>query len=415
MKTILHADANNFYASVECILDPTLKGKAVAVSGNPEKRHGIILAKNELAKSFGVKTGDVIWQAKQKCPDLILLAPQHNEYMKYSKQLREIYCSYTDRVESFGIDECWLDVTSSYKLFGSGEKIANELREKVKNQLGITISVGVSFNKIFAKLGSDLKKPDATTLITSENFKEKIWDLPASDMLMVGRKTSIKLKNIGINTIGDLANSNIDALKKVFGINGVKFYDYANGKCEDEVMFYYESEIPKSVGNSTTMPKDITTREEAQSVIMALSEMVATRLRRGGFVASGIHVSIKTNDLDYCAKQTKLNFATSNASQICDGAMYIYDILKKLVSLPIRALSVSTFYLSHEQDCVQLSLFEDDDKSEKLAKIDSSIDLLRKKYGYNVVQSCAVVAEPFICNDLEETEFIPFKGYDILN
>ncbi|MEG1608250.1 MAG: DNA polymerase IV, partial [Clostridia bacterium] len=197
MKTILHCDANNFYASVECKLDPTLQGKPVAVSGNLEKRHGIILAKNELAKKFGIKTGEVIWQAKQKCPDLVLVAPQHEVYAQFSKQLFELYSTYTDRVEPFGIDECWLDVTNSLKLFGSGQKIADELRQKVKEQLGITISVGVSFNKIFAKLGSDLKKPDATTVIMPDNFKEKVWCLPVGDLLMIGRKTCKKLNDIG--------------------------------------------------------------------------------------------------------------------------------------------------------------------------------------------------------------------------
>ncbi len=212
MRKILHCDANNFYASIECMLDPTLKDKYVAVSGNPDKRHGIILAKNQKAKECGVKTGDVIWEAKRKCPNLVLVPPQFDKYVYYSNKIFDIYCQYTDRVEPFGIDECWLDVTGSMRLFKSATAIADELRERIKKEIGITISVGVSFNKIFAKLGSDMKKPDATTLISPDNFKSKVWPLDVSDLLMIGRKTEAKLKGLGINTIGDLANTNVDVL-----------------------------------------------------------------------------------------------------------------------------------------------------------------------------------------------------------
>ncbi|MDE6361912.1 MAG: DNA polymerase IV, partial [Clostridia bacterium] len=327
MKKILHCDANNFYASVECMLDPSLKDKYVAVSGNPDKRHGIILAKNQKAKECGIKTGEVIWEAKRKCPQLVLVPPQYDKYVYYSDKIFDIYCQYTDRVEPFGIDECWLDVTGSMRLFKSATAIADELRERIKKEIGITISVGVSFNKIFAKLGSDMKKPDATTLISPDNFKKKVWGLDVGDMLMIGRKTADKLKALGIVTIGDLANTNPKILTDKFGINGQKMYDNANGVNDEEVRLYYDKHIPKSVGNSTTMPKDVTSRDEVKAVIMALSEMVAVRLRKHGFVAGGIHLGVRYNDLTYMGKQTKLPFKINSASCLCDMAMDIYDTI----------------------------------------------------------------------------------------
>lgn len=409
MRSILHCDANNFYASVECLLDSSLKGKAVAVSGNPDKRHGIILAKNELAKKFGIKTGEVIWQAKQKCPDLILVAPQYDKYVQISDKLFEIYSSYTDRVEPFGIDECWLDVTGSKRLFGSGEQIAERLRQQVKDEIGITISVGVSFNKIFAKLGSDIKKPDAVTIIDKDNFKDKVWKLPVSDMLMIGRKTGQKLESIGINTIGDLACCNKNVLSEMFGINGIKMHENANGINDDEVRLCYQSEQPKSIGNSTTMPKDITTREEAQAVILALCEMISTRLRQHNLKAKGVYLGVKTNNLESNGKQTKLPIATSNANKICEAAMMIFDNLAKLQELPIRALSVATFGFDKQSDYEQLSLFDENVDYKRLDSIDKTIDQLRLKYGYSVVKTALVISQPFICEDLETSDFLPFK------
>ena len=347
MRKILHCDANNFYASIECMLDPTLKDKYVAVSGNPDKRHGIILAKNQKAKECGVKTGDVIWEAKRKCPNLVLVPPQFDKYVYYSNKIFDIYCQYTDRVEPFGIDECWLDVTGSMRLFKSATAIADELRERIKKEIGITISVGVSFNKIFAKLGSDMKKPDATTLISPDNFKSKVWPLDVSDLLMIGRKTEAKLKGLGINTIGDLANTNVDVLISKFGINGQKIYDNANGNNSEEVRLYYDKHIPKSIGNSTTMPKDVVLRDEAKAVIMALSEMVAIRLRKYGFIAGGVHLGMRFNDLSYVGKQSKLPYKINSASSICDFAMEIYDSFQH--TLPLRLLSVTTF--DREKKC----------------------------------------------------------------
>ncbi len=406
MRKILHCDANNFYASIECMLDPTLKDKYVAVSGNPDKRHGIILAKNQKAKECGVKTGEVIWEAKRKCPNLVLVPPQFDKYVYYSNKIFDIYCQYTDRVEPFGIDECWLDVTGSMRLFKSATAIADELRERIKKEIGITISVGVSFNKIFAKLGSDMKKPDATTLISPDNFKTKVWPLDVSDLLMIGRKTEAKLKGLGINTIGDLANTNVDVLISKFGINGQKIYDNANGNNSEEVRLYYDKHIPKSIGNSTTMPKDVVLRDEAKAVIMALSEMVAIRLRKYGFIAGGVHLGMRFNDLSYVGKQSKLPYKINSASSICDFAMEIYDSFQH--TLPLRLLSVTTFDLSKGEEMQQLSLF-DDERVEKLRRIDASIDKIREKYGYNALKSASLLEYPFVTDGLEDSDFLPFK------
>ena len=406
MRKILHCDANNFYASIECMLDPTLKDKYVAVSGNPDKRHGIILAKNQKAKECGVKTGEVIWEAKRKCPNLVLVPPQFDKYVYYSNKIFDIYCQYTDRVEPFGIDECWLDVTGSMRLFKSATAIADELRERIKKEIGITISVGVSFNKIFAKLGSDMKKPDATTLISPDNFKSKVWPLDVSDLLMIGRKTEAKLKGLGINTIGDLANTNVDVLISKFGINGQKIYDNANGNNCEEVRLYYDKHIPKSIGNSTTMPKDVVLRDEAKAVIMALSEMVAIRLRKYEFIAGGVHLGMRFNDLSYVGKQSKLPYKINSASSICDFAMEIYDSFQH--TLPLRLLSVTTFDLSKGEEMQQLSLF-DDERVEKLRRIDASLDKIREKYGYNALKSASLLEYPFVTDGLEDSDFLPFK------
>ena len=407
MKRILHCDANNFYASVECMLDPSLKDKYVAVSGNPDKRHGIILAKNQKAKECGIKTGEVIWEALRKCPQLVLVPPQYDKYVEFSDKIFDIYCQYTDRVEPFGIDDCWLDVSGSLRLFGSAEKIADELRDRIKKEIGITISVGVSFNKIFAKLGSDMKKPDATTVIDEFNYKDKVWPLDVSDMLMIGKHTSQKLQAIGIRTIGDLANTNQKILVDKFGINGQKMHDNANGINDEQVRLYYDRHIPKSIGNSTTLPKDVSTRAESEAVIMALSEMVAVRLRKHGFVAGGLHLGIKYNDLSYIGKQIKMPQKINSATALCDFAMQIYDSYKLI--LPVRALSVTTFDLSSGDENVQLSMLENNDKNEKLERLDKSLDSIRKKYGYDALKSAALLEYPFITDGLVDSDFVPFK------
>ena len=402
----MHCDANNFYASVECALNPGLRDKFVAVSGDPEKRHGIILAKNTAAKACGVKTGETIWQAKFKCPQLICVPPHFDKYVEYSRRIFSIYTQYTQRVEPFGIDECWLDVTDSLKLLGSGEKIAEELRERIKREVGVTVSIGVSFTKVFAKLGSDMKKPDAVTVITPENFKSKVWGLDASEMLMVGRRTAAKLAGVGIHTIGDLANADERVLHRMLGVNGDKLRSEARGEGSYDVRLSYETDDPKSIGNSTTLPRDIVTREEVESVVTALAEMVATRLRKHGFVGRGIAVGIKYSDLTGEGKQ-RIIADTDSAAAIAREAMATIDAIYSFgADMPIRALSVTVYDLTASDAATQTSMFDKDaDKQHRLGK---TLDTIRSKYGYLSIRSASVLANAPLCEGLVVTDFKPF-------
>ncbi|MEG1499733.1 MAG: DNA polymerase IV, partial [Clostridia bacterium] len=297
-RIILHCDINNFFASVECATKPELKNKPVAVSGNPAKRTGVILAKNEIAKSFGVSTGEAIWQAKAKCKDLVCLPPHMELYQEISEQIKVIYKQFTDKIEPFGIDECWLDVTDSAHLFGGGEKIAEKLRSMIKRTFNMTASVGISFCKLFAKIGSDLKKPDAQTLISRENFEELLYPMPACSIIGVGKSTQKTLAHLNINTLGELAKSDEKMLKSKLGIVGVMLKQKLLGNDFDEVTDISEEEEIKSIGNGTTTIKDIFTREEVEKTVYHLSEMIATRLRQHSFCAATVGVSIKNADLE---------------------------------------------------------------------------------------------------------------------
>ena len=277
-RTILHSDMNSYYASVEMMLDPKLRGKAVAVCGSTEERHGIVLAKSELAKKAGVKTGMVNWEARQKCPDLIVVPPQYEQYLKYSRLAHEIYYRYTDLVEPFGMDECWLDVTAS-RTYGTGIEIAEKIRKATKEELGLTVSIGVSFNKIFAKLGSDMKKPDAITVITPENYREKVWPLPASELIYIGPATERKLTSYGVHTIGEVAALGPDTLKSWFGVNGIKLWTYASGTDTSRIMQKDFVSPIKSIGHGITCTADLNNEEEVYKVILELSQDVGHRLR----------------------------------------------------------------------------------------------------------------------------------------
>lgn len=409
-RTILHCDINNFYASVEALLNPVLKDKAIAVCGNPEKRHGIVLAKSMPAKIMGVKTGDTIWQAKKKCPDLIVVPPTFSEYVKYSNIVFNIYVRFTPHVESFGLDECWLDVTGCEKLFGSGEEIANKIRETVKAETGLTISVGVSFTKVFAKLGSDLKKPDAVTVISRENYKSVAWKLPVQEMIFVGHNTRYKLSKLGINTIGDLANCDKALLEKKFGKVGLKLHEWANGTDNDTVNLYTEKHIPKSVGNGTTTPADVTNLDDATSVIFALCEMIAFRLRQYGMSAKGVALHIKDKYFNSISRQCKVP-ATASAYGIATAAVNLltenYDFKK---DPPLRAITVSAFNLTEEGGYEQASFFGNELEKDK--RLGESIDNIRKKYGYGVLRRGVNTGTIFTCDDREaDDEFLPFNKH----
>lgn len=403
-KTILHCDLNNFYASVEQKLHPEYDGMPLAVCGNPEARHGIVLAKNQLAKKAGVQTGETLWSARQKCPDIIFVQPHFDEYVKHSKQVFEIYTQFTDRVESFGIDECWLDVTGSKRLFGDGVTIANTLRELVKQKTGLTISVGVSFTKTLAKLGSDLKKPDATTLLDEEHYMDIIGDMSPSEMIMIGKQTSEKLEKLNIRTIRQLANANRDALRHVFGSVADNMINAAQGVETEEVKHYYDIRVPKSVSNGTTTPRDIKNLNEAKIVVYALADMVALRLRSFNLVANGVGLSIRNPALQWTSKQVPLSPASANSGAIAKAAIALLEKMHNW-SEPLRAITVAAIRLENK-DGVQMSLF--DEPNDKADKLEKTIDDIRAKYGYGCVQRGILLDNDLTGNLHEDDDFRPF-------
>lgn len=393
-RVILHSDLNNFFASVECRLDPSLKGHPVAVAGDPEKRHGIVLAKNYEAKKYNIQTGEALWIAKQKCPDLICVTPHYDEYEKFSKGAREIYASYTDLVEAYGIDECWLDVTASGSLFGSGEKIAREIREKIKKELGVTVSVGVSFNKVFAKLASDMKKPDATTVIEKETFREKVWPLSVSDLLYVGRKTSEKFKSFGINTIGDLACTPLDTMRTYCGKSGEMLWSFANGLDTSPVSNIDEVPLIKSVSCGNTASRDLTNDDDIRIALIPLCKTVSGRLREYGFLASTLMLSVRDKDLHTYTRQKKLPFACRTSSEILKCALELFR-KNHTSGKPVRSLSVTATNLIYNDE-VQLSLDPDIMKIQKKEFLEGVCDRLNKKYGKNTIRCAVFLAEPEI-------------------
>lgn len=389
IRTILHCDLNSFYASVEIKLNPELKGKAVAVCGSAEDRHGIILAKSDLAKKAGVKTAEAIWQAKQKCPDLITIPPHYEEYIKYSKLARKIYEDYTDLIEPFGIDECWLDITGSMHLFGTGEEVANIIRERIKNELGITVSIGVSFNKVFAKLGSDLKKPDAVTLIPYESFKEKIWALSACEMIWVGNATYNELKKYGIFTIGDLANTDLEFIKSKFGKNGIGIWSNANGFDNAPVMPMNYTAPVKSVGHGITCIEDLTENEQVWRVFYSLSQDVARRLRKYKLSANAVQISVKDNELRIKQYQCQLPMTTQCFSEIAQCGMNLFYENWEWQK-PVRAVTIRAINLVNSYDAVQTNFNLDFKFHEKNEKIELAIEKIRKKYGESIINMCSL-------------------------
>lgn len=383
-RVILHSDLNNFYASVECLYNPSLRGKPVAVAGNPEARHGIVLAKNYAAKACGVTTGNPLWMAKQKCPDIVFVPPHYDLYMKYSKIAREIYSEYTNQVESYGLDECWLDVTGSTHLFGDGKVIADKLRERIKMELGVTASVGVSYNKIFAKLGSDMNKPDTTTVITSDRFREVVWPLPVNDLLYVGRATHNKLRRYGITTIGELAQASQDFLRHLLGKNGEMLWLFANGLDTSPVSNIGAKSLIKSIGNSTTAPRDLVTDEDIRITLRVLCESVSSRMREYGFVCSTVQIGVRDNELHSYERQGKLSYPNRTAKALFEKAFALYK-QNHTSGKPVRSLSVRACQLSLIEN-EQLSLLPDISAIQKQETIESAIDNIRSRFGHFSVQ-----------------------------
>lgn len=408
MRVILHVDLNNFYASVEMKLNPSLEGKFIGVCGNVENRHGIILAKSENAKKMGVKTGMTILDAKRICPEIMLVEANHSHYISYSKMARAIYREYTDKIEPFGIDECWLDVTGSIKLFGSGKEIADTIRERVKKELGLTVSVGVSFNKVFAKLGSDLNKPDGTTVIDENNYKNIVWNLPASELLFVGKSTAEKLKKINIITIGDLANADVNYLEKRFGKWGVSLHDYANGKDNSPVNYDDEDDEIKSVGNSITSYRDLKTDEDVKILFTVLAESVSSRLISYGLgKATTLSIYVRDEFLNSSSRQGKLKTPSVLPE---DFMSFAFELFKKNYdfSCGIRTIgiTVSNFIVDGEQ------ISFDDEIYDKKLKLNTAISGIKDKYGNKtVVKGIVLKDKKLMREDPEESHEIHPEGH----
>ena len=387
-RVILHCDLNCFFASVELLRYPALRDVPVAVCGDPESRHGIVLAKNEAAKQLGVKTAETIWQARQKAPHLITLPPHHGLYREYSRKVNAIYGQYTDLVEPFGIDESWLDITGSMHLFGGdGKSIADQLRERLWEELGLTISVGVSFNKIFAKLGSDYKKPDATTVIDRGNWQAIVWPLPVGDLLGVGRSTQKLLRQYGVETIGQLAAFPRQTLETLLGKHGTQLHDYANGLENSPVRPQHEAEPVKSVGNGTTFPRNLTRWEEVRSGLAVLSDSVAGRLRRQGLYCGGVALTIRNAQFRQFSRQMRLDAPTHLQKDIYQTALALARQSWHAPD-PIRALTVTALYLTDSADSFQqLDLLDGAaaQREEKQERLEQAMDAIRGKYGKGAI------------------------------
>lgn len=407
-RTILHSDMNNFYASVECMLNPAISGYPVAVGGDEDNRHGIVLAKNYKAKAYGITTGEPLWQARQKCRDLVVVLPHYEEYLEFSRRARRIYEDYTDMVEPYGMDECWLDVTGSTMLMGSGEHIANEIRERIKRELGVTVSLGVSFNKVFAKLGSDMKKPDAVTVIGQDDFREKIWGLPASDLLGVGRATAKVIERYGIRTIGDLANTPPSLISYKLGKNGETIIRYAGGGDTSPVTpCDYEPEV-KSVGHGITTRADLENGEEVWNVMLSLTQDIGHKLRVYGKDAAGVAIDIRGSDLRHKQWQTRLEYPTHSPHELARAAYELF-LRNHVWTVPIRSVTVRAIDLCSKNTPRQISLFCDEESHEKRERLESAVEDIRAKFG-----KCAIMPAT-LCRDIKmptdrDTELIMPTG-----
>ena len=389
-RVILHSDCNGFYASVECLHNPKIRNMPVAVSGDAENRHGIILAKNEIAKKYGIKTGEAIWQAKLKCPELVTVPPHFDLYKRFSNMARRIYSDYTDKIESFGLDESWLDVTENIN--GNGFEIACEISSRIKKELGITVSIGVSFNKIFAKFGSDYKKPDAITCITRDNFKNIVWNSPAEDLLYVGRATKRKLNNIGIYTIGDIAKTSPEILRNLLGKWGDLIYGFANGYDSSPVAHMNENSEVKSIGNSTTTPRDMKTFDDVKIVMYVLCDSVCRRMRQQGFMAKTVGISIRDNELNTFNRQQALDDYTNLTKVITDNA---FRLFKKSYNMqkPLRSIGISVTDFVHDNIPHQMSLLNNEKNILQNEELDKTVDKLKLRFGNYIVRPAVLLAD----------------------
>ena len=408
-RIIFHSDLNCFYASVEMMLDPSLRGKAVAVCGATEDRHGIVLAKSEKAKKAGVKTGMVNWEAQRLCKDLILVPPQYDQYLKYSALTRSIYQRYTDLVESYGMDECWLDVTGNSCGLQPME-LADEIRRTVKDELGLTVSIGVSYNKVFAKLGSDMKKPDAITEITEMDFKEKVWPLPASDLLYVGRATTAKLARYGVHTIGDIVQIGQAFMHRQFGVNGDALWLYASGLDQSRVMHQDFVSPVKSVGRGITCNADLFNEEEVWKVMLALSQDIGHKLRLHGLEATGVQIFIRNSDLCHRQYQEKLAMPTRSPALIAQAARELFH-RHYIWTTPVRAVTVRATNLIQQGQPLQASLFYDVSRLDRQDRLDTVVENLRRRFGKWSVFPAALMGNLKMPSDGREVVTMPGMMY----
>ena len=403
-RVILHSDCNCFYASVECLKHPELQGKPVAVGGDESRRHGIILAKNELAKACGVQTGEALWQARGKCPDLVILPPCFEDYFRFSAQTRAIYNDYTDRVEPFGLDECWLDVTGV-----DGAATAEAIRRRIRAELGITVSIGVSFNKVFAKLGSDYKKPDAVTLIPRERVADIVWPLPATAMLGVGPATGAKLARSGIRTIGELAAAPPSLLHLLLGKNGLMLQAGAQGLDSSPVRRLGEEPPVKSIGNSTTLPRDMVNLTDAARVLYVLADSVGRRLREQGLMGRCISVWMRDNTLFGFRRQTALKQPTDATHRIHAQAVALVDAHYRW-DRPMRSIGVTVSELCPAREGVQLDFFLDTPRGRRWDALEAVGDRLKERYGGRCLLPATVLADPALTDFDPKGDAIPPPG-----
>ena len=409
-RAILHSDLNCFYASVEMMLDPSLRGKAVAVCGSTEDRHGIVLAKSEKAKKAGVKTGMVNWEARQQCPDLIVVPPQYDQYLKYSKLTQAIYQRYTDLIEPFGMDECWLDVTGSRMVCGDAMTIAEDIRRSVREELGLTVSIGVSYNKIFAKLGSDMKKPDAITEICKDTYKDKVWPLDCSEMIYCGRATTAKLAKYCIYTIGDIAQTDPNFLKQLLGVNGLALWRYANGTDTSRVMHKDFVSPVKSVGHGITCIADLETEEEVWKVILSLCQDIGHRLRLHELSAYGVQIAVRSNDLFGSQYQCKIPYKTQLPSEIAATAFRLFKENYQW-NKNVRAIAVRAINLVPQNQPDQLSLFVDTQKLIRREKLEDVVEELRGRFGKHAITYGALMGNLKMPDDGRDAVKMPGMMY----
>ena len=402
-RVILHSDINACYASVELLFQPELRGKPVAVGGDEERRHGIVLAKTEEAKRAGVKTGMTLWQARSLCPELVVVPPHFDRYIHYSREVQRIYSEYTDRREPFGIDESWLDITGCLRA-GEGERAAREIGARVKRELGLTVSVGVSWNKVFAKLGSDYKKPDAVTVIDRGNFRDIVWPLPAEELLYVGRSTRVRLAALGIHTIGDIARTEERVLKLRLGKMGEVLHAYANGLDNSPVLREGEYAPTKSVGNGTTTPRDMRSLADAMPVVVSLCECVGARLRRIGMRAGVLTLELRSPELHWISHRRRLEAHTDCDRELVGTAL---SLLSEAHSWPdpLRSLAVRAEELVPASMPEQLDMFTDRADIERQRRLDAAVDRLRGRFGAGSVLRGAVFADPSMAVPPAQEEF----------